>query len=384
MTSEANKKKEKSRVLILENSQDVTGALNSIYRSCEGLKSIFHFVFILPSGSKASSFIRQQGYDVYELPMRELRKSIASLILYIPFLIMNTFRLHALIRKQRIDLIHNNDFYNLLPSVYKFTGGKAPYVCHVRFLPEKFPSILVKLWCSLHAKFASSIIAVSQAVKKQIKDYNNVVVIGNELPTAELRDFRYSTSTLILYPANYIMGKGHDAALDSFASICKKYPSWKLRFMGGDMGLQKNRDFRNSLIKHAKALGVSNQIEWAGFSHAMDRAYQDAAIVLNFSESESFSMTCLEALYYGRPVIATDSGGPSEIIDDNKTGILVPVGDLRAMSGALERLIMDPLQRESLASEGFRVARERFSYRNTIAKLGEIYAYVLVDKNSNF
>ena len=80
------------------------------------------------------------------------------------------------------------------------------------------------------------------------------------------------------------------------------------------------------------------QVEWHAFAEKISEEYLDAAIVLNFSESESFSLTCLEAMFYGRPVIATRSGGPSEIIDHNESGILVDVKDVDAMANAMTNL----------------------------------------------
>ena len=56
--------------------------------------------------------------------------------------------------------------------------------------------------------------------------------------------------------------------------------------------------------------------------------------MLNFSESESFSMTCLESLYYGTPLIATDSGGPAELFKHGESGHLVPNRDVQAMAKA--------------------------------------------------
>ncbi len=363
----------KSRILILENSTDVTGALTSIIRSSSYLSDRYEFIFILPQKSKGTEFVKQQGFSCLELPLKEIRKNFFSLLLYFPFLIFNAIKIARLLKTLNIDLVVNNDFYNLVPSAYKFFGGKVPYVCYVRFLPSKFPSLLVKLWCNLHERYALNIIAVSNAVKTELPNQNKVIVIGNELPQSEEIEYKPSESTLLLYPANYIRGKGHECALESFATIAKKYPEWKLCFVGGDMNLQKNKDFKAELIKRADALRITDQIEWLGFSDDLARLYTSSSIVLNFSESESFSLTCLEAMFYGRTVIATACGGPSEIIDANETGILVPVNDLSAMAKGIEFLISHPKEREDMASKAYQNVRVKFSNRNTIEKLGEIY-----------
>src|SRR3989337_2349817 len=140
----------KPRILIIENSTACTEAVKSILRSAEGLIADYNFVFLLPKNSSAIKYVQDLGFEVHELSMRELRKNIFSLLTYFPVLLYNSLLLSRLIRELKIDLITVNDFYNLLPACYKAFGGKVPYVCYVRFLPAKFPSALVKFWCSWH------------------------------------------------------------------------------------------------------------------------------------------------------------------------------------------------------------------------------------------
>lgn len=367
----------KPRILIIENSVAVTGALKSIIRSSQGLSHHYNFVFLLPRNSKALKSVQSIGFETFEFPMREIRKNIFSIISYLPSLIYNTQHLSRLVRKLRIDLIVVNDFYNLLPPVYKMFGGHIPYVCYVRFLPSKFPPALVKTWCALHHHYADTTVAVSEAVKRELTNKENVIVIGNELPFEDISISPGNGSTTILYPANYIEGKGHDYALKSWAMISKKHPQWKLRFVGGDMGLEKNKEFKKELVEMSEELQLKDSVEWCDFSERIADEYLGAAFVLNFSESESFSMTCLEAMFYGRPVIATRSGGPSEIIDQNESGILIDLQDTSAMANAIDYLIRNPLIREQMAKFAYARVREKFSFENTIDKLGEVYKEAL-------
>jgi glycosyltransferase involved in cell wall biosynthesis len=366
----------KSRILIIENSTAVTGALKSIIRSSQGLQSEFDFIFLLPVQSSAVKFVEESGFEVHQLAMKELRKNIGSFLIYFPILIYNAYVLANLLKKKKIDMMNVNDFYNLLPACYKFFGGKIPYVCYVRFLPSKFPDPLVAFWCQLHARFASYVIAVSNAVLQELPIRNNVVVIGNELPAEDV-PFMPPLSTVLLYPANYIQGKGQEFALESFALIQKKHSQWKLKFVGGDMGLQKNKDFKAGLINRSKILHLSGSVEWHDFAHNVSDEYLGSSIVLNFSESESFSMTCLEGMFYGRPVIATRSGGPAEIIDQNQSGILVELGDVTGMANAIDYLISHPEKRNNMAQRAYKSVRDKFSFDNTIGKLRKIYQKTL-------
>lgn len=365
----------KPRILVIENSIAVTGALNSILRSSAGLSDKFEFIFLLPTASTAFQYVKDHGFETIAIPLREIRKDPFALFAYIPSLLINTFRLRRLIARHKIDLMVVNDFYNLLPCAYRLLGGKIKHLCYVRFLPSKFPSVLVNLWSGLHNLAAYATIAVSQAVKDELPQ-DNAVIIGNELPATEAA-YVAPASRVLLYPANYIPGKGHEYALTSFAPLAKRHANWILRFVGGDMGLEKNRSYKQSLMSMTTDLGIQQQVQWEDFADNISQEYINAAIVLNFSESESFSMTCLEAMFYGRPVIATRCGGPSEIIDHEETGLLVEVADTKAMSAAIERMISNPALREEMAQLSYERVRKKFSFENTVGKLGKLYQQAL-------
>src|SRR5450432_2971577 len=140
----------KPTIAIIENSIDITGSLKSAIASIDGLRDNFNFVFILPSGSRATAYIQESGYPIHELPMRELSRGLIAWIIYLPYLLANSIRLFRLTRKLALNGIIVNDFYNLIPAVYKLFWGKLEYACYVRFRPSRFPAVLVKLWFGFH------------------------------------------------------------------------------------------------------------------------------------------------------------------------------------------------------------------------------------------
>jgi len=370
----------KPRILIIENSIAVTGALKSILRSSSYFKNDFEFIFVTPKGSKAIPLIEELNYECYELSMREIRRNFFDLLLYFPTLIVNVLRLFSIIKKNKIDLIIQNDFYNLIPPFYKLLGGQVPYLSYVRFLPSKFSPLIVKFWMTFHNRYASSIIAVSHAVERELPTTRNILVIYNELPSIEI-NYTPPRNKIFLYPANYIKGKGQEVALRSFSMIHKQFPEWRLRFVGGDMGLFKNMRFKAELAVLARSLGVEDKIDITGYRELMVDEYLGSGIVLNFSESESFSLTCLESMYYGRPVVATKSGGPEEIIDQGQTGLLVPVGDVHAIVEAMKFLIEAPEKAEEMASEGFKRSRKKFDREFIKQRIQTAYTNAIKDKS---
>jgi glycosyltransferase involved in cell wall biosynthesis len=376
----------KPNILIIENSIDVTGALKSITRTAYDLRDNFDFHFIIPKKSAGRFWIEGKGFNtIDELPLREISKKISGLVFYLPFLILNTFRLRTIVRENKIEVIHINDLYNLLPVMYSCLGGPVPYVCHIRFLPDRFPKFLFSFWLKLHLRYASKIIVVSDAVKKQLPHHNKITVIHNELPVEERYpdkiDFRkHSSHFTFLYLSNFIEGKGQNFALESFALVHSDLPDWKLRLVGGDMGLLKNKSYRKQLELIAKELGIFEKTEWGGFTEEVELEYKRADITLNFSESESFSITCLEALFFGCPVIATDCGGPAEIIDHEETGLLVQNRNIEVMASAMMRLATDIELRNKMSKNAKERVSKKFSVDKTSYKIKEIYDWVLTLK----
>ena len=98
-----------------------------------------------------------------------------------------------------------------------------------------------------------------------------------------------------------------------------------------------------------------------GFAPDVSEALSGAALALNLSEAESFSLTCLEAQQLGLPVIAFRSGGPEEIIIDGVTGFLRDLGDIEGVSRSIARLLHEPALARAMGEEAAASVRNRFS-----------------------
>ena len=121
------------------------------------------------------------------------------------------------------------------------------------------------------------------------------------------------------------------------------------------MGLLKSRNYIASLKQQARILGVEAAVTFADFASSPRFALEGAFATLNLSRSASFSRTVLKASACGLPVIATRCGGPEEIIDDGRTGLMVPINDARACADAMRVLCQDP----ELAARMGAAGRER-------------------------
>jgi glycosyltransferase involved in cell wall biosynthesis len=96
--------------------------------------------------------------------------------------------------------------------------------------------------------------------------------------------------------------------------------------------------------------------------------YRSAAAFVLPTRGDCFSIASIEAMAMGLPVVVSDVGGIAEIVDDD-TGFLIAPGDGLALSGAIDALLADSQRRRDLGVNGRRKAEQRFSARETAARL---------------
>lgn len=377
----------KPTILVVDNSRAVTGALNAICHATTPLQACgLSFAYVLPTGSTGRAVLAAQGYRVHELPFVEISRRPADVLRYPFALLLNGWRLYRLAHHLGARVIHLNDFYNLTGYIAKALSlGQLRVITHVRFLPQSLPQPLARTWRWLAGRLASRTVSVSQAVGRYFAGVRNAGVVYDPLPGAERHPVpthqpRPDATLELLYLGNYIQGKGQDLALAAFGAAYAANLRLRLRFVGGDMGLAKNRAFQQQLEATVQQAGLGGVVRFDGFAADVEQVIKEADIVLNFSESESFSLTCLDALYYGTPLIASDCGGPAELFEHGQSGLLVPNRDVAAMTAAISQLAADASLRARFALAGREFVRQKFAPANTYEALGWLYRQVLTDE----
>ena len=107
--------------------------------------------------------------------------------------------------------------------------------------------------------------------------------------------------------------------------------------------------------------------------HAIEDYLQIADVGLYASDAESFCLSILEAMCFGCPSVSTRVGGITEVVEDGESGVLVPQGDVAALTKALEALVHDPSRRSVLGRAAQARARERFSATVIVPRYEALY-----------
>lgn len=361
-------------ILIIDNSNGFTGAFKCALNEALLLSDHHRFVFLVPPGSSNIPLLKEKGFSVYTLPLKEISKSFQAVSIYPFYLTGNLIRLKKIVAKERIEVVQVNDFYNLLGVGLKLAGVKIKLLTYVRFLPSSLPGALRRIWTKAAQRYSDKVVAVSDAVLQQLPSHPDTIriydpaILEEKLPPSDssYEEIRF------LYLANFTRGKGQEHALAAFRKLYETHKNIRLKYIGGFLGLEKNRWFKEELQQEVEQLHLNDAVSFHEFDTDVEQLLKGSDVLLNFSEAESFSMTCLEASYYGIPVIATKCGGPEEIIIQNETGILVEKKNIEAMTSAMLQLADNKALRTQLGNAARNYVREKFSKQRFLQQFQQL------------
>lgn len=150
--------------------------------------------------------------------------------------------------------------------------------------------------------------------------------------------------------------KGHGDLFEAMGHLRQSGANCELDVFGtGDSA------YLDSLRQTATDLGVANLVRWRGFVADRAKIYTEMDICVVPSRfEEPFGLTALEAAFFELPVVASRRGGLEEVVEHERTGLLVEAGQPLQLANALERLCQDAGLRRAIGSEARRRAVERF------------------------
>ncbi|MFQ6058708.1 MAG: glycosyltransferase [Anaerolineae bacterium] len=170
---------------------------------------------------------------------------------------------------------------------------------------------------------------------------------------------------LVLFVGRIEPLKGVDTLIRAMALMLEREPDWRGRvslcIIGGDVS--EDPALMDEELRCLQALrdelGIADVVIFAGAQaqETLPCYYSAADVVVVPSHYESFGMVALEAMACGAPVIASDVGGLSFLVEDGRTGFLVPEKDPPALADKLHLLLSDHAQRDLMGIAGTQVAR---------------------------
>lgn len=203
----------------------------------------------------------------------------------------------------------------------------------------------------LFYRYADVVTANSQSAIEALAAYvprQRLRLANNQLSDAVLSAAEPEQQTereqILLAVGRLHRQKGYDLLLPAFAKSQAAATGWRLVVLG-EGGLQ------SELMAQTQALDLTGQVDWRGFEADPTIWYRRAGIFVMPSRYEGTPNALLEAGAFGMAVIVSDScGGALDLVEDGKTGLVVPTGDISALAAAMDRLTRSAGERERLGS----------------------------------
>ena len=154
--------------------------------------------------------------------------------------------------------------------------------------------------------------------------------------------------------------KGIHVLIAAMPEILRAYPAAHCVVVGGDHAFEP--DYPALLHGQIAALGLEDTVIMAGLQSNVPEWMQAMDVIVHASDHEPFGIVVIEAMALGKPVIAGNAAGPTEIITDGVNGLLTPYGDAEALAQAVLRYLNDS-EFARQAGEAARRRAQEFSTR---------------------
>ena len=138
-----------------------------------------------------------------------------------------------------------------------------------------------------------------------------------------------------------------------------------------------SRACKNEIQKLAEAKCIKDKIIFTGYREDMIDIYDSLDLLVVASLGESFGITIIEAMARGIPVVSTNCGGPSDIIEDKINGFLVPPKNSKKMAEAIIECLTNKKLIGKCKKNGKEVSRQKFSCKTMIDRYEKAYLSLL-------
>jgi glycosyltransferase involved in cell wall biosynthesis len=292
-----------------------------------------------------------------------------------------------------VDIVHVHGHRHLLEvaAARACRRGGVPWVLGPNGTAPRLPRLERRralkrvwdgIWGARDLADAAAILAVSHAERRQLEAIGvapdrirvvaNPVDLGEFEPPVERGRFRDAHGIAPDVPLVAFLGqltprKRLDVVLDAMAHL--QTPGGRLIVAGNDRGAEAGAR------RLAAALGLGGRTAFTGLltGRARLELLADADIVVYPSADEVFGLVPLEAMLCGTPVAVAGDSGCGEIVEGLEGGQVVPLGDARALAGAVDRVVADPGAWRAAARRGAEEIRRRYSGAAIAEQVDAVY-----------
>jgi lipopolysaccharide heptosyltransferase II len=331
----------------------------------QALVKLGHKAVVVSNGGELVADIEKAGGVHYQLPVH--RKSLLNIFLMIP-------KLAEIIKKEEIDVVHARSRMPAWIAFFACRRTKTAFVttCHGYY--KKHPFSFVMGW-------GKRVIVLSNVIARHmIEDFGVPHERIRLIPrSVDLGKFKYSSPdkrTGKIFNVGIIGRltplKGHLHFIKAMEKVSRINPNIKIWIVGDAPGSKDA--YKEQLRVLVKRLGLEDNCEFLGNQKDIPGILANLnLLVLATTTHEAFGRVIVEAQACGVPVVATRVGGVVDIIEDGRTGIMVPPADPQAMAEAIIKIMNDKSLALKMAEAAYVKVREQYGVELMVERTLGVY-----------
>jgi glycosyltransferase involved in cell wall biosynthesis len=309
----------------------------------------------------------KEGIDSYLIPCNGQmdRKAITNI--------------RELAQRTGVDVVHAHGYK---ADIYAFLALRASGVslvstCH-NWIDSDRKTYLYGMLDRLILRGYTRIVAVSEDVRQRLLKSgvktNKVSIIRNGIDLLPFdkasavvrRELGWDADRIVGFVGRLSREKGADIFLDAAARVIAQCPDTKFVVAGDG----PDRAELDTLIDK---LGIREPVRMLGRCNDMPALYASLDIMVSASRIEGLPIAILEGMASGLPLVATAVGEVPTVIEDGRTGALVPAEDPGSLAAAVIELLQDPAKRERLGATARQLVEDEFSAERMTAEYLRVY-----------
>lgn len=366
----------KRNILFISHSPNLAGAEMCLLNLIKRLdKNFYSGLVLVPDEGPFSSLVKSYGWEVEVFPiiwwvsMSQRKKCHFRQI----FMRMSerVSKIVDLIKRHEIGLVYTNTI-TCLDGAISARLANIPHIWHIHELPslQNYFKFYCPMWMVRKIVYSLSkkIIVPSRIVKKDIlyKDDGKIEIIPNGVdPQAfaniDTRKFKAEialkkgTRVVCMLGAIYENKKPYNF-IEAARIVSEKIDDVIFMLVGSS-----ERHYMQTITNKINELGLEKKLLLLGFRSDVSEILNSIDMLVSASSLESFSLVLLEAMASAKPVIATRSGGPEDIVDHDVTGFLVNHDNPLEMANAMFTLLEDKTRAIEMGLNGRKKVYEFFT-----------------------
>lgn len=385
-------------ILVIHQSAELYGSDKTmLYFLSELDKTKYLPIIVLPFDGPLKIELEKNNIKVVIAPVLKLYRKMftpKNIFKFIKEYYKGVKILNALNKEYKFDLVYTHTLAALIGILFA-KKRNIKHLWHVQEIiakPKVFNFLFKKILsldCN-HKVVYDSIATMNFWIENNLKLTEKSEAVWNGIETknsksftdAELNEVRenyfFATNNeiVIALVGRINSWKGQQLLLQSFETVIEKHKNIKLVYLGSAPPNQPI--FETELRNKIKEYNLESNVILIPFQKEIEKFWNSIDIaVVPSTEPEPFGMVVIEAMLAKKPVIASNHGGPTEIVVENETGLLFEPNNHNSLSDALEKLIKDEQLRKLYGANGFKRVHNTFSLENHVNHFEKIFEELL-------